>query len=273
MISSDSPEIMRYVRGAFGRMRRPDPSGTCPLDRAEIAVAPARRGIRFNGEPIELPAEEMTTDAQLGWYGSSRLFRESFRRNDAWRGFHGAALRLGGHAFVLVGDSGVGKTTLTLALLSLGATFYSDEFAFVRRSDRMVCGYPRTLVVRRDTPALLADRRLERFCSPAEARPSAGGPVWDFVDAADLFGNEVFAEPAPLGAILLLVRPERPQEPSLEPVATALAALDVSPRLNRGEMGFGRVTDVAELLAGTRTFRLSLGPPATTAALLRERLT
>jgi hypothetical protein len=272
MISSDSPEIMLYVRGAFGRMRRDVSSGSLPLDHAEIAIAPAQRGIRFNGEPIELPAEETGTDVQLGWYGSSRLFRESFRRNPDWRGFHGAALRVGKRAVILVGDSGAGKTTLALSLLSLGAGFYSDEFAFVHRRQRLVWGYPRTLVVRRETLGLIAEARLQRLCAPSQARLTAGGPVWDFVDAGELFGPAVLAEPAPLGAIVLLTRPAAPQAPALEPLPATLAALDISPRLNRDETGFARLTDLAELLAGVPAYRLTLGLPAPSAALLWERL-
>jgi hypothetical protein len=272
MISSDSLEIMAYIGNAFARTRRAAPSGSVPLDRAEITVSPQRRGIRFNGEPIELPPEEIATDIQLGWYGSSRLFRESFRRTPAWRGFHGAAVRIGKSAVVLVADSGAGKTTLALALLARGASFYSDEFVFVRRHDRLVWGYPRTLFVRRGTLALVADERLNALCTPADARLTSGGPVWDFVDVAAAFGPDVLAEPAPLGAIVLLTRPDEPREPALEPIPATLAALDISPRLNRGETGFGRVTDLAETLSGTPAYRLTLGAPAPTAALLWERL-
>jgi hypothetical protein len=253
-------------------MRRDAPSGSLTLDRAEIAVAPAKRGLRFNGEPIPLPVAESGSDAQLGWYGSSRLFRESFRRNSGWRGFHGAALRIGQRGVVLVADSGAGKTTLALSLLARGAGFYSDEFAFVRCRDRLVRGYPRTLVVRRETLELLANERLQRLCAPSRARPTARGHVWDFVDVSDLFGPGVLAEPAPLGAIVLLAREDGARLPVLEPLPAALAALNISPRLNSAQTGFSRLTGLAELLAGTPAYRLTLGLPAPAAELLWERL-
>jgi hypothetical protein len=273
MISSDSPEIMSYVRGVFARMRLPAPSGSLPLDRALIVTSERQRGIRFNGEPLELTAQQMSTDEQLGFYGSSRLFRESFRRNATWRSFHGAALLVGERAVVLAADSGIGKTTLALALVRRGARFYSDEFVFVRRSDRYVSGYPRTLLLREPTPALLGDERLAELCGSSSWRLGDGGRRWDFVDPVDLFGPEVLAEPAPLGAIVLLERRTDGAAPTLRRIPTALASLDVSPRLHSHEVGFGRLVELAELFAGVPTYGLSLGDLEATADMLWEALT
>lgn len=61
---------------------------------------------------------------------------------------HAAVLACDDRAIVLPGRSGIGKSTLALALLGAGATYYSDEFAvFSRRAE--VLPYPRPLSLRR----------------------------------------------------------------------------------------------------------------------------
>jgi len=61
---------------------------------------------------------------------------------------HAAVLAYNDGAIVLPGRSGIGKSTLALALICAGATYYSDEFAvFNRRAE--VIPYPRPVTVRR----------------------------------------------------------------------------------------------------------------------------
>jgi hypothetical protein len=61
---------------------------------------------------------------------------------------HAAVLAYNDAAIVLPGRSGIGKSTLALALIRAGAIYYSDEFAvFNRRAE--VLPYPRPLAVRR----------------------------------------------------------------------------------------------------------------------------
>jgi hypothetical protein len=272
MISSDSPEIMSYIRAAFRRMRCGLPSANLPLDRGEIVVAPAARGLRFNDEPIELPAEQTATDAQLGWHGSTRLFKESFRRNHDWWALHAAAVRAGERATLLLGDSGSGKTTLTLALLARGAGFYSDEHVFLCRSHRAVWGCPRTVCVRYDTPRLIRHPGLLEACRPLGARRGPAGPIWDFIDVVEVFGPSVLVQPAALGTILLLMPTAPLPAPRLELVPAAFAALEAVRRLDTDRMDFARLSEVAGLLAGVPAYRVWAGPPAETAALLWERL-
>src|SRR3954452_6291040 len=69
---------------------------------------------------------------------------------------HAGVVRHGGHAIVIPGHSGAGKTTLTAALVRAGASYYSDEYA-VLDDDGLVHPYPR-----RPSPGRLADQPLAR---------------------------------------------------------------------------------------------------------------
>jgi len=63
--------------------------------------------------------------------------------------FHGAALRTaGGRGVILAGDSGMGKTTLTLTLLQQGLNFLSDDVAAIGRADGQLYPFPRCPGVR-----------------------------------------------------------------------------------------------------------------------------
>jgi hypothetical protein len=69
---------------------------------------------------------------------------------------HAGVVGHGGHAIVIPGHSGAGKTTLVAALVRAGASYYSDEFA-VLDEDGLVHAYPR-----RPSPQRPADLSLLR---------------------------------------------------------------------------------------------------------------
>jgi len=77
---------------------------------------------------------------------------------------HAAVVARDDQAIVLPGPSGIGKSTLALALIDSGATYYSDEFAvFNRRGE--VLPYPRPLALRQAK----GEGRVEvRHLSPSE---------------------------------------------------------------------------------------------------------
>jgi hypothetical protein len=269
-LETDSQEIRDYVRTAYARTRIAEPIAGVPVDRAAISGNGGVRGVQFNGRPIELEPGVETSDFRLGFYGSSRLFRESFRCNGAWLTFHGAAVTQPAGAIVFVAASGVGKTMLVLALLDRGARLFSDEFVLVRRADRLVSGYPRTFMIREPALSEIANERIRARCRPEEARVStAGFNIWHGIDPMDIYGPDVYASPAPLAGIVLLER-GADEAARCEPVPTAIASLELARRFNSDQSGFGRLTDLAELFAGVRTYRVTLGDVASAARLLNE---
>ena len=60
---------------------------------------------------------------------------------------HAGAVAVGGRAIVLPGSSMAGKSTLVAALLELGATYFSDEFALLDEQG-LVWPYPRPMTMR-----------------------------------------------------------------------------------------------------------------------------
>ncbi len=73
--------------------------------------------------------------------------------------WHGAVWHVDGHGIILLGASGLGKTTLSLAELMDGGQVLSDEIAAWDPVMSTLVAFPRALAVRPDTLALLGDRR------------------------------------------------------------------------------------------------------------------
>ena len=62
---------------------------------------------------------------------------------------HAGAASLGDRAVVLPGDPDAGKSTLTVALVSAGFAYLSDEAAAVDLATGLVCPYPRAIALER----------------------------------------------------------------------------------------------------------------------------
>jgi len=259
--------VLRYARSAYARLRVDDLPAGLPCDRATILAEPSKRGATFNGTPLPLDRAAAESDFTLAFYGTLRAFVAAFAADTAWLPFFAASLRIGDRAVLLAAPGGTGKTTLTLALLDRGARLYSDEFTFVRRADRFVSGCARTLHVREPALAFVRNRKIHDLCAATPSRVAAGGwPVWDFIDPAAVYGDAIFAEPAPLGAVVLLERAEAGSQ--IEPLPGAVAAAELAQHYDGPTAGFRRTAEIAATLAGVPAYRLRLGDPAEAAGLL-----
>jgi hypothetical protein len=89
---------------------------------------------------------------------------------------HAGAVAQGGRVALLPGGSFAGKTTLTAALVRLGAVYYSDEFA-VLDDDGLVHPYPRGLSLRDNGRMQRADTPVERLGGVAGSEPLPVGLV------------------------------------------------------------------------------------------------
>jgi hypothetical protein len=273
LLSSDAPAVIEYARSVYRRTCAAIPSDDDPqsCDAGEIRSADGAGWLFFNGEPVDYLDEKPATDFRLAFYGTSKLIRLSLRRNLAWHCLHAAALSLHGRALIISTESGIAKTTLALELLSRGAQLYSDEYACVRKSDRMTHGLPRTFVIRARTLSLFPDPRLRAVCERSTPRNAHGDPVWDNIDAGDVFGEQIFAQPSQLGAAIVIER-GRVAAPVVETISPALAAMDFGQRLNADTQGVARLADTAALLQGIPCYRITTGTAQAAAAAIEARL-
>lgn len=268
IIETDHPEVAAHISRAYARMVTADAGKNEHRDLGVISQKDAGFSVTFNGEELVFTGSRQPTNAfRAAYYGSSKLFRLCFRRNEEFRALYAASLRFGNQAVIIAARSETGKTTLALALIARGAKFYGDEFVFVRRADRAVFAFPRTLMIREPTLALLADARLQAACEAVPPRCSGNIRIWDHIDVADVFGEDVYAEPAPLGAVVALERAPDGRARA-QRISPAVAAGKLRSRLSADGDGFEKITTLAELFVNIPCYELLAGDVHETASAL-----
>lgn len=122
---------------------------------------------------------------------------------------HSAALERDGRAFLLVGESGAGKSTTAWALANAGFRYLSDELAPITLGSGEVQAYPHALCLKSDPP--------DSFPLPPTVLRTARTI---HVRAGDLPGG-ICTAPTRL-SVILFVGP-RSEKPSVRPVRAAEA--------------------------------------------------
>ncbi len=112
------------------------------------------------------------------------------RRHNEYAQLHAAALEIDGHALMMPGNPGSGKSTTAAGLLARGWRYLSDEFALIDPSSLEVQPFPRALCIkqpsfsvidglrlplRKRTPYQKAAKGRVAFLNPLEVRPDATG--------------------------------------------------------------------------------------------------
>lgn len=253
VIESDHFEVSAYLSCAYARLRL-DRHDAVEADRGAIWCREGPPRVSFNGLELEFfDAARLMTPVRAAYYGSQRLFRSSFRRDALWRSVACAGLLVAGRAVIITAGRGIDRTAMTIELLSRGAGFFSDDTVFVRRSDRLAAGFPRTLLVR-ERHLKKAGERLRDVCRRAEPRTgSRGTKAWDFIDVGDVFGEAAIAPPAPLGAAIVVDRAEHGTA-AVEPMSAALAACRLARHLNVAASAVDKIVQAAELIDGLPCF-------------------
>ena len=141
-IHTDHDEAAALLSLLWAPMRAEDgdpPARTYRVDRD------GRGWVATAGERVEAMHESLwgVTDALR--YAMLELSEERLRR---FVTLHAAAVARDGRLVVLAGESGAGKTTLTLALLDEGWTYFSDDLAPVAIDTALVHPFPKPLGVK-----------------------------------------------------------------------------------------------------------------------------
>lgn len=168
---------------------------------------------------------------------------------------HGAALAdpTGVMTVLVLGESGAGKTTLTLALIAAGFRPYADDVVLVDADTLTVARFPRAFHVDGQTRRLVAPLFGERTWEVAGLPPGNCLP-------------SVWAEaPAPVGAIVLPKSRDhaRPLLVGLTVADAAMALLSCTTTLERAPALALRAA--ARLTASAPTYALHAGPLPVTA--------
>ncbi len=139
-VETDSAGFLAHFDRAYARFRVVADSD-----------APVYR-VRLTGCPeVELDGEtwRATDAAALGLYAYNAILNAATARVGSHFLFHAAALAApAGAGIILSGGAGLGKTTLTLALLRRGYRLHSDDVAAVGCDDGLLYPFPRSLGVR-----------------------------------------------------------------------------------------------------------------------------
>ncbi len=117
----------------------------------EEIASPVYR-VMLAGEPaitVDGQTWRSTDPEALGLFAYNAILNAATARVRSHFLFHAAAVATPvGRGVILAGGAGLGKTTLTLALLARGFRFFSDDVAAVGRTDSRVYPFPRRLGLR-----------------------------------------------------------------------------------------------------------------------------
>jgi hypothetical protein len=188
-------EIVVRKRGVARPSREPDEVYT------DLRVWRDGEVLSLASGPHAMTARATPTHAELGGegadhsFGVRRFLQPVFTHMLGWHGsyiLHGAAVRRGDRAALVVANSGQGKSTLALAALEHGWEVLSDDLVAVRIEDGTVVvqGVPKPLALPADVEAdVLADATVLH---------------WDKRQRRQLPSTRLDHRPAPLGVVLVV---------------------------------------------------------------------
>jgi hypothetical protein len=177
MLYSDKPAVIAtfkriYCHFVVSRAPRVDLACSiiCGMSRS------GRPELIVDNTLYELPK----TDHYIG-HAELIIFRCLLEHIDDYIVLHAGVVTRNNRAYVLYGQSGFGKTTLTLELVRRGYGFMSDEFCPMRLSDFLIEPFERLIGLKNTSPFY----RLVQFTSAVSCRFEGK----DFFDCTELFSH------------------------------------------------------------------------------------
>jgi hypothetical protein len=263
---TDDERVARYVRIADAATlvaEMPQPS-----DIAVLFTGGANTIVSFNGD--DLPRNWSGRGAnpwRSGSYTVDQFVWRSLAGDSAWVALYACAVVFRGRSLLFSGPSGVGKTTLCLALQQFGARLIGDEMIVVNPSTLEVDAIDRRLSVRWPHGDPLDDAVLHDLIQKTGAQIGSGPGRFLAVDRR-AFG--ALPAPAPLGATFVLARGDG--APRLAHAGAGRTALATAPFAGRRPNELDDIGRLADVLAGGRCYSLALGDPQASARTVFEEL-
>lgn len=164
-LRTDLPQILQDFTGMYSRFQADflgDADMTMHALRTPaefrypyVLLMSPKPGLRLKGDFSAVSYLSREEDLLLQVHNETEVYLLTNNPNYAF--IHGAALEKDGIGYIMPAESGLGKTTLTLALLKDGFHFMTDEFAVLDSSNRLLLPYPRNLSVRENSLRLFPD--------------------------------------------------------------------------------------------------------------------
>lgn len=197
-------------------------------------------------------------DARCLWLISHPLFNlpliEMLKRRGQFS-IHAAALTLRGRGLLIAGDSGTGKTTLTVALLRAGFGFLGDDTVFLSgdRDATRVFAFPDEIDFTDQTASFFPE--LGRLL---ESPKRAGFPKRN-VHVDDFAGTHIAWECMPLALVFPNVNGT--DRSYVEPMTRDDALVELAPNvlLTEASSSQAHLNALARLVRASRCYRLSAG--------------
>ncbi len=154
-IKSDSDVYLNLFASMYGRFRSNEGTAITQLAEFIVLTNPDNEW----GKPVLILDGEvwpLNQARMLQGYIYERVLNAMIVRVRSHFLIHaGAVIPPNGGGIILAADSGHGKTTLVLKLISRGYKFLSDEMAAISRANKQVYPFPRSLRLRPDTLELV----------------------------------------------------------------------------------------------------------------------
>lgn len=190
---------------------------------------------------------------------------------------HGGGVSIDGCGTLLIGRSGQGKSTTSVALASRGHALLGDETVGIRPASGELLAFRRTLKLRPGPRPLALVKRLDVV--PHVMRLDTQGVLCAWVRPSVLFPGYPPPPATPLGSIFFLR--EFREQASIEPFVPSLAHLEALQALTMSLSAvvswplsaahrLMRFVRMIELFAKSPCYFLNLGTPDETAALIER---
>lgn len=272
------------MRGEFSVIRFEDPK---PLDVVAFAatlfadrglrewppgVFPGRAfGLESTAGPVVIGARGDTLVASNGqaweWLIGNIAVHRVLRLQAQVAVFHAGAVAIDGAGVLLAGPKGSGKTTLSLALAARGHGFLADEMAALRLDTMELVPLRRSVSIRPGPGSPRVDAAV-RAAGLSQEEFLDGPRVRAAID--QLFPGNVGAT-VPLGAIVFLRQfRSTPHAERMAPRREHLGLLAALPSTLWEQPAPVRAIRLLGILSKARCFRLDVGDPDETAALVEK---
>ena len=254
-LETDDPRVVRYVRTAYSETLA---DAACePSDRARLMTGAAKTVVTFNG--VDVP-RRWTGAGRNPWrsgaYIVDQLVWRALAGERSWIALYACAVLVEGRAVILAGDSGVGKTTLALALQRHGASIMGDEMIVVSPASSMVDAIDRRLSIRWQSADPLDDPAFYDVIRKNATTIGAGRARFLALDRR-VFGAP--PAPAPLAATFVVSRGNG--SPEIATLGAARTALAIAAFLARRSSGLDDLARLAEVVGASRCFALAIADP------------